>query len=75
MRRPHPNHLADPLALDDETVERLLSGELPPGQVPAGYAEVAQLLAATVAAPTPEELADQGAVLAELRAVARARPT
>jgi hypothetical protein len=75
MRRPHPNHHADPLALDDETVERLLSGVLPPAQAPTEYAKVARLLAATVAAPTPEELAGRGAVLAELRAVARARPT
>jgi hypothetical protein len=35
---------------------------------------VAQLLAAAAAAPTPEELAGQEAALAELRAVARARP-
>jgi hypothetical protein len=30
---------ADPLALDEETVERLLAGDVPPGEVPAGYAE------------------------------------
>jgi hypothetical protein len=73
MRRPDANPDADPLALDEETVEELLTGALPPPQVPAGYAKVAQLLAAAAAPPTPEELAGQGAVLAELRAVARAR--
>jgi hypothetical protein len=60
---------ADPLALDEETVERLLAGDLPPSQVPPGYAQVAALLAATTAEPTPEELAGQAEVLAELRAV------
>jgi len=70
MRRPPPN---DPLALDDACVERLLSGTLPAASAPPGYAGVARLLAATVAPPTPRELAGQGEVLAELRAVARGR--
>jgi hypothetical protein len=69
MRRPFTD--ADPLALDEETVERLLAGDLPPSQVPPGYAQVAALLAATTAEPTPEELAGQAEVLAELRAVTR----
>jgi hypothetical protein len=51
----------DPLALDEDLVERLLDGDLPPDQAPAGYAEVAALLAATVAAPSPAELAGQEA--------------
>jgi hypothetical protein len=66
MRRPHPT---DPLALDDASVERLLSGTLPAASAPPSYAGVARLLAATVAPPTPRELAGQAAVLAELRAV------
>jgi hypothetical protein len=41
--------------------------------VPPGYARVAALLAATTAPPTPEELAGQAEVLAELRAVTRPR--
>jgi hypothetical protein len=73
MRRPFSDPDADPLALDEETVERLLSGELPPAQAPPEYAGVAALLAATVATPTREELAGQAAALAELRAVTRAR--
>jgi hypothetical protein len=64
---------SDPLALDEDLVERLLDGDLPPDQAPAGYAEVAALLAAAVAAPSPAELAGQEAALAELRAVTRAR--
>jgi hypothetical protein len=65
---------ADPLALDDDTVERLLTGDLSPAQAPPAYARVAELLAAAAAAPSPGELAGQAAVLAELRAVTRARP-
>jgi hypothetical protein len=65
---------SDPLALDDDDLaERLLDGDLSPDQAPAGYAEVAALLAATVAAPGPAELAGQEAALAELRAVTRTR--
>jgi hypothetical protein len=72
MRRP-PDPYADPLAVDDDTLERLLTGGLPHAQAPSGYAEVARLLAAAVAAPSPGELAGQAAALAELRAVTRAR--
>src|SRR5215218_3210974 len=70
MRQPPPN---DPLALDDAIVDRLLSGTLPAAGAPPGYAGVARLLAATVAPPTPRELAGQAAVLAEFRAVTRER--
>jgi hypothetical protein len=73
MRRPHAHPDPDPLALDEETLERLLAGELPPAQAPPGYEKVAALLAAATAAPTPEELAGQPAALAELRAVTRPR--
>jgi hypothetical protein len=73
MRRLPLDPGTDPLALDDETVERLLAGELSPEQAPPGYAEVAELLAAATAAPTRGELAGQAAVLAELRAVTGAR--
>jgi hypothetical protein len=69
MRRGHP----DPPALDEETVERLLAGDLPPAVAPPGYAEVAALLEAAAAPPSPEELVGEQAVLAELRAVTRAR--
>jgi hypothetical protein len=74
MRRPTVNPDADPLALDEATLERLLTGDLSPDQAPPGYAEVAALLAATAAPPNPEELSGQEAALAELRAVTRARP-
>jgi hypothetical protein len=74
MRRPLTDPDADPLALDEETVERLLTGDLPPSQAPPGYARVAALLAAATAEPTAEELAGQSEVLAELRAVTRPQP-
>ena len=70
MRQPPPN---DPLALDDASVDRLLSGTLPAAGAPPGYAGVARLLAATLAPPTPWELAGEAAALAELRAVTRER--
>ena len=63
----------DPLALDDDVAERLLDGDLRPDQAPPGYAEVAALLAAAVAAPSPAERAGQEAALAELRAATRVR--
>jgi hypothetical protein len=63
----------DPLALDGDTAERLLDGELSPDQAPPGYAEVAALLAATVAAPSPAELAGREVAMAELRTVTRPR--
>jgi hypothetical protein len=70
---PRQRRGADPLALDDATVDRLLAGTLRAADAPPGYAKVAELLAATVAPPTPGELAGQEPVLAELRAAARAR--
>ena len=73
MRRPLTDPDADPPDLDEETVERLLTGDPPPSEVPPGYARVAALLAATTAEPTPEELARHSEVLAELRAVTRPR--
>jgi hypothetical protein len=74
MRQPRrPRHGFDPLALDDISVDRLLTGTLAPASAPPGYARVAELLAATVAPPTPRELAGQASVLAELRAVTRTR--
>jgi hypothetical protein len=74
MRRAAVGPDVDPLAVDEETVERLLTGDLPPDQAPSGYAEVAALLAAAVAAPSPAELAGQAGVMAELHAVIRTRP-
>lgn len=73
MRRRFATPGAGSPPLDEDTLERLLAGDLPPHEAPPGYAEVAALLAATVAPPRPEELTGQAAALAELRAVTRAR--
>jgi len=73
MRRQPADPHADPLALDGETAERLLTGRLSPAQAPPGYAEVAALLAAAAAPPAPEELTGEAAARAALRAVTRAR--
>jgi hypothetical protein len=63
----------DPPALDDDTLERLLAGDLDPADAPPGYAEVAAVLAAATAEPNPDELAGEAAAVAELAAVTRAR--
>ena len=73
MRRRYATRSAGPQPLDEYTLERLLTGDLPPHEAPPGYAEVAALLAATVAPPRPEELAGEAEVLAELRTVTRTR--
>jgi hypothetical protein len=61
----------DPLALDDDTAERLLAGDLDPADAPPGYAEVAVVLAAATAEPDPDELIRAAAAVAELAAVTR----
>jgi hypothetical protein len=75
IQPPADRDAADPPALDDDTVERLLTGDLDAAHAPPGYAEVAALLAAAAAEPTPDELAGQAAAAAELRSVVRARST
>jgi hypothetical protein len=65
---------ADPFALDDRTVERLLAGRLAPADVPPAYAGVARLLAVVAAPPSPEELAGQATAVTQLHAVVRAHP-
>lgn len=47
---------ADPLAIDQDTADRLLAGRLDPVDAPPGYAEVARVLAAAAAPATPREL-------------------
>jgi hypothetical protein len=61
----------DPLALDDDTAERMLAGDLDPADAPPGYAEVAAVLAAATAKPDPDGLAGAAAAVAELAAVTR----
>jgi hypothetical protein len=58
--------------LDDDTAERLLRGRLAPEDAPGPYAEVARVLRAAAAPPTPRELAGQPAALAAFRTAHRA---
>jgi hypothetical protein len=48
------------LRLDDDTIERLLAGRIAPEDAPPGYAQLASLIRCAAAAPTPDELRDQG---------------
>ena len=69
MRRSRPDDVgSDPFALDEATVERLLQGLLDARSAPAGYAEVAELLAAATAPAQPDELTGVGLLLAAFRA-------
>jgi Sigma-70 region 2 len=65
---------AGPPALDEETAERLLAGDLDPADAPPGYGEIAAVVAAAKADASPDELAGQAAAVMELRKVARAHP-
>ena len=63
-----------PPVAGQDTLERLLDGRLDPAEAPAGYRDLARLLAAATAPPTPEELVGEQRVLAQFRAVVRSRP-
>jgi len=61
--------------LDQDTADRLLSGAIEPDDAPPSYAEVARLLRAAGAPPTPAELmAEEQAVAAAARVVSRTTP-
>jgi hypothetical protein len=66
-----------PVALDTDTVDRLLAGAIAPADAPPGYAEVARFLRAVSAEPSPEELAREtetvGIVAAAVRSSLEAR--
>ncbi len=56
MRRPFDRFRADPLALDDDSADRLLAGRLDPADAPPGYAVAAAVMAAATAPARPDEL-------------------
>jgi hypothetical protein len=64
---------AAPPVADQDILERLLEGRLDPAEAPAGYGELARLLATATALATPEELAGEQAALAQFRAVMQSR--
>jgi hypothetical protein len=55
---------SDPLAIDQDTADRLLAGRLDPADAPPGYAEVAKVLAAAAAPAFPHELDGEAATTA-----------
>ena len=72
--RPQPGFRSDPLALDEGTAERLLTGGLDPADAPPAYMRTAMVLEAIAAPPSSDELADEAAAVATLAAVARSSP-
>jgi hypothetical protein len=69
MRRPFDRFRADPLALDDDSADRLLAGRLDPADAPPGYAEAAAVMAAATAPSRPDELDGVESSLNAFRAV------
>ncbi len=64
MRRLLLGELAsDPLAIDQDTADRLLAGRLDPADAPPGYAEVARVLATAAAPALPHELDGEAATM------------
>jgi hypothetical protein len=47
----------DPLALDNDTAERMLRGTVAPDDAPPGYSRVSEMVAALTATPTADETA------------------
>jgi hypothetical protein len=61
-------------AADQDILDRLLDGRLDPASAPTGYGGLVRLLAAATAPATPEELAGEQLMLAELATVMRSHP-
>jgi hypothetical protein len=68
-----PLEAASPAA-DQDTLERLLEGQLDPASAPPGYGGLARLLAAATAPGAPKELAGQQLATAEFAAVMPSHP-
>jgi hypothetical protein len=64
----------DPLALDDVTAARLLSGHLDPADAPPAFSDVARVIGAVAAPGRPDELVGQDQALAAYRVARRAAP-
>ena len=63
-----------PSAADQDTLERLLDGQLDPGSVPPGYGRLARLLAAAAAPAAPHELGGEQLARASFAAAMRSHP-
>jgi hypothetical protein len=55
---------SDPLAIDQDTADRLLAGRLDAADAPPEYAEVARVLEAAAAPPVPDELRGEATAMA-----------
>jgi hypothetical protein len=55
---------SNPLAIDQDTADRLLAGRLDPADAPPGYGEVAKVLVAAAAPALPHELEGEAAATA-----------
>jgi hypothetical protein len=75
MRRLFNRLRADPLALDDDSADRLLAGRLDPADAPPGYAEAAAVMAAATAPATHDELDGVELSLNAFRAAQTAPPS
>ena len=64
----------DPLSLDGNTAERILSGSVPPADAPPRYAGVARVLQAATRPPDPAELAGEVEAVALIVSALQARP-
>jgi hypothetical protein len=62
------------LFLDRDTADRLLAGQVDPDDAPPGYAEVARLVRAAGAPPTPAELVREEQAVAAAARVVSPRP-
>lgn len=63
-----------PLPLDPNTTDRLLRGVVKPDDAPPGYAEVARLVHAVMAEPSPRELAGKYEAVAAMATALGSRP-
>ena len=61
----------DPLALDEVTAARVLSGHLDPADAPPAFAAVARVLGAAAAPGSPDELVGEDRAVAAFRATRR----
>jgi hypothetical protein len=69
LEQAHPD--PDRYAVDDETADRLLCGELKPNEATGPYARVAAVFAAAAAVPREAEIAGEEAAMAAFRAARR----
>lgn len=68
-------HGPDPLDLDEQTAGRLVSGAIPPDDVPPAYRETARVIYALTRPATPAELAGESRAVAGIAATVTSSPS